>query len=71
MQDNNGQRRQHRVTPGNQVCGTQGISSSFAELVGGCDDWVREIRSILQIQKNHWHLHTVGNARGEGPEKRR
>ncbi len=52
MQDNNGQTRQHRFSSGKEFGHRRGSSPPFRELEGGFDDWVRELRTILQTQEN-------------------
>jgi hypothetical protein len=52
MEDNNGQTRQHRFTCGKAFGETRGSYPPFQELEEGFDDWVRELRSILQTQEN-------------------
>ena len=50
MQNNNSQTPQERFTRGKPFRDRKGCCSSFQELEQGCNEWVREIRSILQIQ---------------------
>jgi hypothetical protein len=71
MQDKNDHTRNHRFTCGKVSGDTGGSSPSFQELEEGCDQWVTELRSILQTQENALTVPCVRQKQEDSVEKHR